>query len=224
MVNHLLGGSTNVAVDQTVNGGGWRIIATARPFAAGTNGFVQLSNDTGFAGKVVMADGVRFTFVGSLNSPPTITTPPLSQIVKVGSNVLFSVTASGNPPPSYQWFFNSNLIAAATTSSYVRSNAQLVHAGSYSVLVSNSVGVVETNATLAVLPLAPLWMQSITALADGRMTLVVTGEPGYAYAIERTTNFSVWQEITNLPNPTGTSAFTDHAATNHGHGFYRARQ
>lgn len=215
-------GSTNVAVDQTVNGGGWQIIATARPFAAGTNGFVQLSNDTGFAGKVVMADGVRFTFVGPLNSPPTITTPPTSRIVKVGSNVLFSVTAAGNPTPSYQWFFNSNLIA--TASSYVRSNAQLVHAGNYSVLVSNSVGVIETNATLTVLPLAPLWMQSITALADGRMTLVVTGEPGYAYAVERTTNFSAWQEITNLPNPTGTSAFTDHSATNQGRGFYRARQ
>lgn len=217
-------GSTNVAVDQTVNGGGWRIIAPAQPFAAGTNGFVQLSNDTGFAGKVVMADGVRFTFISPLSSPPVVTVPPLSQSVKAGSNVLFTITASGNPAPSYQWFFNSNVISGATASSYIRSNAQVVHAGNYSVVISNSAGTVATNAALTVLPLASLWLQSITPLPDGRMTLVVTGEPGYAYAVEYTTNLSVWQEITNLANPTGTSSFTDNSATNHDQGFYRARQ
>lgn len=218
------GGSTNIIVDQTINGGGWRKIATARPFAAGTNGFVRLSNDTGFSGKVVMADGVRFTFVGALNTPPSITSALVSQIVKTGSNVTFNVSASGIPAPAFQWFFNSNSIAGATANTYVRSNAQMVHAGNYSVIVSNAAGSVETNASLTVLPLAPLWMQSITPLPDGRMTLVVTGEPGYPYAVERTTNFSVWQEITNVPNPTGTAAFTDHSATNQTRGFYRARQ
>ena len=63
------GGTTNVLVNQQVNGGGWWPIAAARPFAAGTNGFVQLANNAGSA--IVMADAVRFSFAGPL-SPVTM--------------------------------------------------------------------------------------------------------------------------------------------------------
>jgi hypothetical protein len=66
------GGSTNVAVDQTINGGGWLLIAPARPFQKGTNGYINLSNDTGYSGKVVLADAVRFTLVAPFPSPPLI--------------------------------------------------------------------------------------------------------------------------------------------------------
>lgn len=219
------GGSTNVAVDQSANGGSWRLLAAALPFASGTDGYVQLSNDTGYTGKVVLADGVRFSYLGPLNSAPTISSHPLSQTVKVGSNVVFSVTASGNPPPNYQWRFNGNPIPGATAATYTRTNAQIAHSGDYSVVASNVVtALVSSNAALTVLPLAPLWLQSITALADGRLTLVVTGEPGYSFALERSTNFSAWLEITNVANPTGTSVVTDHSATNSDRGFYRARQ
>lgn len=218
------GGTTNIAVDQSGNGGAWRLLAAARPFAAGTNGFIQISNDTGASGKVVMADGVRFKFVGALNTPPGISVPPTNQVVKVGANAVFSISASGNPAPSYQWFFNTAPIPGAISNLYVRANAQLAHAGSYSVIVSNVAGIAETNASLTVLPLAPLWLQSITPLPDGRMELVVTGEPGYPYGIERTTNFATWQQITNLANPTGVSSFIDDHASTNSQGFYRAFQ
>lgn len=217
-------GNTNVSVDQSANGGGWRLIATACPFAVGTNGFVQTSNDTGAAGKVVMADGVRFTFVGLLPTAPTILTPPLSQSIKAGSNVIFTVIASGIPTPQYQWFFNSALLTGATNNAFVRSNAQPADAGIYSLVVSNIAGLVETNASLTIKAPAPLWMESITALPDGRMALVITGAPGFSYSVERTTNFSTWEQVTNLPNPTGVSSFIDAQATNNSQGFYRAKQ
>ena len=214
-----------MAVDQTINGGAWRLIAAAKPFATGTNGYVRLSNDTGFSGKVVMADGVRLTYVGPLNSAPSISTQPQPQIVKLGSNVLFSVTASGTPTPGYQWQFNGSPISGATSSIYIRSNAQFADAGNYSVLVTNIAGSPgSSNAALTVLPLAPMWFQAITPLPDGRMTLVVTGEPGYAYSVDYSTNLAMWQQITNLMNTNGTSSFTDHSATNSDAGFYRARQ
>jgi hypothetical protein len=158
-------------------------------------------------------------------SAPVIVTQPMDQTVKVGSNATFSVNALGVPTPSYQWFFNNIPIPGASTGLLVRSNAQPGNAGNYFVNVSNTVGsLTSSNMTLTILPLAPLWMQSLQPLPDGRTTLVVTGEPGYPYAVERSTNFNTWQEITNLPNPTGTSAFTDHATTNQDRGFYRARQ
>jgi hypothetical protein len=63
------GGTTNVIVNQQSGGGGWQRIAAAAPFAAGTNGFVRLSNDTGYSGKVVIADAVGFSYVGPLPGP-----------------------------------------------------------------------------------------------------------------------------------------------------------
>jgi uncharacterized repeat protein (TIGR02543 family) len=223
-INHSAG-ITNIAVDQTVNGGNWRLLATSLPFAAGTNGFVRLSNDAGYAGKVVMADGVRFQFTSPMDVAPAISAQPFSQTVKVGSNVLFNVTATGSPAPQYQWQFSGSPISGANASSYIRNNAQLLDAGNYSVIVSNASGVVtSSNAALTVLPLAPMWIQSITPLLDGRITLVVTGEPGYAYSVDYSTNLALWQQITNLMNTNGTSCFTDDAATNADAGFYRARQ
>ena len=219
------GGSTNVSVNQQVNGGGWLLLAAARPFAAGTTSYVQVSNNAGPAGSVVMADGVRLTYVGPLNVAPNITTQPQTQTVKLGSNMTLNVVATGVPAPAYQWRFNGTNLANATAMTFVRTNAQFADAGDYSVQVANVAGsVTSSNATLTVLPLAPLGFQSITASPDGRMTLVITGEPGYAYAVDRTTNFSTWQPITNLVNATGTSAITDHSASNAAAGFYRARQ
>jgi hypothetical protein len=58
------GGSTNVLVNQQINGGGWLRIAAALPFAVGTNGFVRVSNLA--SNSVVIADGVKFSFAGPL--------------------------------------------------------------------------------------------------------------------------------------------------------------
>jgi len=220
------GGSTNVPVNQSVNGGGWRLIAAARPFQAGTDGYVQLSNDTGYSGKVVLADGVRFIFAGPLSVAPAIVQQPQSQTVKAGSNVLFTVSATGVPSPAYEWkFFGTNL-PGQTASNFTRLNAQLGDAGYYSVLVSNVAGsVLSSNALLAVNPWLPVVFESINALPDGRMQMSVTGNAGESLWIERTTNLPpAWQPLTNFFNSTGTLQFTDPTATNLPQGFYRARQ
>lgn len=54
------GGFVTSLVNQTTGGGGWVPVAMGKPFAAGTDGWVQLRNDTGSLGKYVMADAVRF--------------------------------------------------------------------------------------------------------------------------------------------------------------------
>ncbi|MCH7814136.1 MAG: family 10 glycosylhydrolase, partial [Planctomycetes bacterium] len=55
------GGSTPIAVDQQINGGQWFDLGTFS-FAAGTGGYVTLTNDAGPS--VVIADAVRFTLAG----------------------------------------------------------------------------------------------------------------------------------------------------------------
>jgi hypothetical protein len=81
--------------------------------------------------------------------PPSITTPPASQTVAVGTNINISVVAAGAPPLSYQWSFNGTNIAAATGSMLFLTNIQLVNSGEYSVVVTNLSG--SSNSPVATL-------------------------------------------------------------------------
>jgi hypothetical protein len=86
---------------------------------------------------------------GNLYPPPVITQQPQSQTNVFGSNVTFSVTATGVSPLSYQWRFNiTNILSGATNATYTVFNAQAYDAGAYDVVVSNSGGPV-TSAVAA---------------------------------------------------------------------------
>jgi hypothetical protein len=84
--------------------------------------------------------------LGLLAAAPAIQTQPQSQTVTAGSNVQFSVTASGRPAVNYQWSFNGTAISGATSSSYSLSNAQSANAGVYTIAVSNVMGSKTSNA------------------------------------------------------------------------------
>ncbi len=83
--------------------------------------------------------------------PPAITSQPQSQVVTVGSNATFTVTATGSQPLNYQWRFNGADIAGATGAGYTVADAQLSDAGDYSVVVANAAGTITSaTATLTV--------------------------------------------------------------------------
>jgi pectin methylesterase-like acyl-CoA thioesterase len=84
--------------------------------------------------------------------PPVISQQPTNLSVVVNSSAAFNVTASGVPAVAYQWNKNGIPIANATSATYTDANALGNDAGTYSVTVSNSVGMVtSSNATLWVL-------------------------------------------------------------------------
>jgi Ig-like domain-containing protein len=83
-------------------------------------------------------------------TPPAISIPPANQVVTAGTNVSFSVTATGTAPFSYSWKFNTVAIAGATTSSLQLTNVQTTNSGTYSVTVTNSGGATNASATLTV--------------------------------------------------------------------------
>ena len=145
------GGTNSVSVNQSANPGGWLKIASARPFASGTNGYIQLSNDVGYSGKVVISDAVKLVYLPPPPSPPSIATQPENQVVNQGNTAIFSVTASGAAPLSYQWRRSGTNLAGATLSQYTINNAQPADMGTYSVFITNSVGsLLSSNATLTV--------------------------------------------------------------------------
>jgi pectin methylesterase-like acyl-CoA thioesterase len=88
---------------------------------------------------------------------PNILTNPVNQSISGGGTATFTVAATGIPNPTYQWLSNSIPISGQTGSSLTISSANANNAGSYSVIVSNSAGVVTSgNASLTVGNTSPM--------------------------------------------------------------------
>ena len=94
----------------------------------------------------------------------SIAVQPQSQTVVAGTNVIFTVTATGFGLLSYQWQFNGTNISAASNTSLVLTNVQPTNAGSYTVVVTNSLG----SVTSAVAVLTVLVPPSITSQPASR--------------------------------------------------------
>jgi hypothetical protein len=84
--------------------------------------------------------------------PPSVLTPAADQTIYFGQSATFSIVASGVPQPRYQWRFNGSILNNATNNSYVVSGAAIANGGVYSVIVSNSLGVLTNQAALTVTP------------------------------------------------------------------------
>ncbi|MDB6058276.1 MAG: Endoglucanase [Verrucomicrobiales bacterium] len=91
----------------------------------------------------------------AVNVPASISAQPQSLAVNVSSNAVFSVTASGTAPLSYQWRLNGVSIGGAIASSYTKTNVQNSDAGSYSVMVTNVAGVVTSSDAILSVNQAP---------------------------------------------------------------------
>ncbi len=86
---------------------------------------------------IVSGNGANHTLAVGEPLPLTISEQPLSQTVALGSNVTFSVTASGFAPLSYQWYFNDDAISGATAANCSLPGVTGSNAGNYMVVVSN---------------------------------------------------------------------------------------
>jgi len=198
---HYYGGSVTSVQNQyssTPNQGGWFLVGTNLPFLGGAAGYVELKNNTPDT-LLVSADAAKFVLVAPFLAPVITQQPqPAEQSVAVGQSASFTVEAAGTAPLSYQWRHNGVPLADATASSYTRSNVEISDAGSYSVVITNVAGsVVSSNAILEVHLPAPPQIDSIRLLPGGQIELRVSGVPGH-YAIESSTNFVNWMELTNF--------------------------
>jgi polygalacturonase len=143
--------------------------------------------------------------VTSTSSPPTITNQPASQAVLAGSNVLFTVGASGSVPLSYQWWFNStNCLLAGTNASLTISKAQPTDTGAYCVVVTNTAGRATSSvATLQVFATPAATLDSPAFIPPDQFSFTISGVPGFSYVVQQSTNLQDW-----LPLATNTSPFS----------------
>ena len=112
-------------------------------------------DDTGQDNGLAVDDLVVTFNNGSSNppSPPFILTQPTNQTTTAGDNVMFTVQATGNPTPSYQWQFNGADLNGETNINLVLFSVSTNQAGDYRVVITNSIG--STNSAIATLTVLP---------------------------------------------------------------------
>ncbi len=153
----------------------------------------------------------------SLGSVPAISIQPLSQTVAAGGTANLSVTASGTPPPDFQWMFNGSSIGTNGSALSIP-DFQATNQGSYSVLVSNSVGAVASSNALVQLNTLLLGAPSINS---GVLQLQLTGAAGGNYSIEASFNLLTWTPLATNIATNGFLLFSDPDAGVFKRRFYR---
>ena len=110
---------------------------------------------------------------------PFIYTNPVTQAIQGGQTAVFSVSAAGAQPLSYQWRKNGSPVPTATNLSLSFTNAQGTDAGYYDVVISDAFGTVTSTVASLTVNLSTLdafnpGSQQVLALAiqpDGKIVV-----------------------------------------------------
>ena len=114
------------------------------------------------------ADAIRTINVTAV--APAITQDPVGQSVVVGGAISLSVVATGSGPLSYQWRKDTVDLSGQTSSTLSISTATAEDAGSYDVVVTNSVTSVTSAA--ATVTVSPVQTPTITSEPTDQVVLI----------------------------------------------------
>ena len=236
-------GLTNGGTPVTILGTGFATGATVN-FGALPAGSVDVINSTNLTAVtppsalgtvnvvVTNADGQSatltnaFTYAAPPGTPPSIASQPANEVLGLGQPALFSVTAAGTAPLSYQWqlsgvnLADNGRITGSQSNLLTLTSVLLTDAGNYQVLVTNAYGsATSAVATLAIV--APPLFLAPTQTA-GAITLAWSATPGQTYQVQYTTNLTQ-PDWTNLliVTATNSTATTSDALNSSVQRFYR---
>lgn len=146
----------------------------------GYNAYGETNVPVGLTNATAIAAGADHSLAIVAYGPPEILQEPGNLELPYASNVVFAVTADGQQPLSFQWRRNgspltdSARIFGINTASLTISNAQFSDTGSYTVIVSNAFGWVQsTGAVITVFspPILTLQPAGRSVLAGTNITL-----------------------------------------------------
>jgi hypothetical protein len=124
------------------------------------------------------------------------------------------VTATGTPPPAYQWSFGGANLVGATNANLLLADIQPSQSGVYTVTITNSSGSVSTNATLTV--------EVPPAISNQPQDQIVSAGPTVSFTAGASGTSLAWQWLFNsnaIAGATNPVLTLSTAATNQS-GFY----
>ena len=160
----------------------WRFNGAALSGATNTTLFltnVQVSQAGAYDALMFGPGGSALSAAATLFviKPPVITAQPTNQITRPGSNIVFTVTATGNGPLRYQWRWNGVALNHATNATLSLTNVMWENTGAYTVLVTDNLGSLLSMPAMLTLLIDPVIVQqplSQPVLAGGSATLSVS--------------------------------------------------
>ena len=139
--------------------------------------------------QTLTSDAARLSVV-----PLLITASPETQSIRRGSNALFTATATGAGPFSYQWQFNGNDVTGATANSLALTNVQLGNEGWYAIRAANSFGSITSapvrldvliNPSLLIAPLS----QTVVEGGTATFSFSISGHPApFGYFLRKSSS------------------------------------
>ena len=137
---------------------------------------------------------------------PTFNRFLTNSIILAGRTVSLSATATGQGPLKYQWNFNGQSIAGATSAILSLKNVKTTQSGVYTLTVANAAGSTNSSAAVTVLSTPAATLSAATHSADGSFNFQVSGITGYKYVIQASSDLSHW---TSLQTNTAPFTFVD---------------
>ncbi len=142
---------------------------------------------------------------------PTIASLSSSQTITEGLDLTLSVSVNGTTPFTYQWRKGGTAISGATNNAYAFAPIRVADAGTYTVVVTNSVGSVTSGPVVLAVnaAVAPTFYSQPSA------TSVYVGDSIYLYAsVSGTSPLSfVWKQGATTVATTTNSTYTKSGAT-----------
>ena len=165
---------------------------------------IQTGNNigTGAAGEYYATNGYDLAsgwgtptgtnLINTLAPQPCVLLQPVNKYGANGGNVTLSVTAGGQTPLAYQWFYNGASltapnVAGAPANTLTLTNLTLANAGNFSVAVTNGFGAVTSSVAVLTVGYAPVITAppaSQLVLAGSNVTFGVTATGSVALAYQ----------------------------------------
>ncbi len=122
----------------------------------------------------------------TLNAATVITTQPVAQTACAGTNVSFTVAATGNGTLTYQWRKGAVNISGATSATYTITGATAADAASYDVIVTGGCGSITSTAVSLTINAATVITtqpvaQAVCAGSAANFTVTATGTGTLTY-------------------------------------------
>jgi len=161
---------------------------------------------------------------GPIPIPPRIIRQPQGGSRYWGDHITLTAGVTGDLPLSYQWQKDGVAIPGATQASLVLTNLQFTNAGSYALLLTNSLG--STTSAVAALQVRLADMTLARVNVDGQMVtaLSIAGLVGQTYGLQFSDNLGVpgsWVALTNITLTSPTNLWYDFQAAAGSGRYYR---